>query len=173
MTLKTKLFSLILLGLLVLPVIMSPARNGDVLGVNDRRTGTVNTDAVSTQSPETDLSSQSSASVSEVLKQNKIGEIASGVRDIKTVDNTSTGSPSQLEGKIIWDENAKTPVSTDKFPLGNSIKIQNGEKILKVVVSNPRILATDTILVLDKKTFQDLGGDLEKGEINAIVSLDQ
>lgn len=175
MSLKTKLFSLVIVGLLILPILISPSKTGQVLGVNDQATGSVGGDTSSSEQNNNQKTADSGTTQtnSEILKQAKVGEIASGVRDVKNEDNSTAPVPASLTGKIIWDENVKTPVSTDKFGLGSSIKVVNGDKTLKLVVSNTRILSTDTILVLDKKTFLALGGDLEKGELTAEVSVDQ
>ena len=141
MSLKTKILSLILLGLLVLPVLIGPRSGGSVLGVVENK-------------------SNQQESVKST-GQTQIGEIGSGAFETKAVDTTGTKGKI-FTGKAIWDGATKSQVTTDKFSLGKSIKVSNGDTSLNLVVGDVRVLGTDTILVLNKDTFEKLGGDTQK-----------
>jgi hypothetical protein len=181
MPFKTKLFSLVIVCLLILPVLINPQRSGKVLGTNERggQIGGSVSPSVEQAADKNTPTSNTNLTVSEVKninteipKQSRIGEIGSGIRDVRTVE-TPKNQGQIITGKAIWDENAKSSVSTDKFSLGSGIKVTFNDKTLSLVVGNSRILSSDTILVLDKKTFQELGGDLERGEIQVSVVQDQ
>jgi hypothetical protein len=133
MSFKTKILSLLLMGLLILPVLIAPQKGGNVLGVIE--------------------SKSSSSQVAEGL-----GEIGGGTIEVKTVDPAPTTN-SIISGKAIWDENAKSPVSSDKFSLGASIKVSSGNKSTSLVVGDIRVLSPDTLMVVDKSTYIKLGGD--------------
>jgi hypothetical protein len=129
MSFKTKILSLLLMGLLILPVLIAPQKGGNVLGVIE--------------------SKSSSSQVAEGL-----GEIGGGTIEVKTVDPAPTTN-SIISGKAIWDG----PVSSDKFSLGASIKVSSGNKSTSLVVGDIRVLSPDTLMVVDKSTYIKLGGD--------------
>jgi hypothetical protein len=169
MSLKTRLFSLIIVGLLLLPIFIGPQRNGQVLGTRE--------DTQVSQTPATEKNTDKGTNIDlptetvDSLRQVKVGEIASGIRDVR---DTQEVAPQVLKGKAIWDANARSSVVTDKFSLGTGIKVKRGGKTLDLVVGGTRVLAVDTILVLDKKSFIELGGDPEKdNQIEVEVTLDQ
>lgn len=181
MTFKTKIFSLIALSLLVLPVFLAPQRNGQVLGAregsvqtSDEMTNVDRARAGITPAAQGSVSrsQEDQVFVEEIPKSVKLGEIGSGVRSVRALDETEN-STQIYSGKAIWNKEAKVAVSTDKFPLGESIKATAGDKSMSLVVQSRPILSTDTILVLDTKTFQELGGDPERGEIQVQVTLDR
>lgn len=148
MSLKMKIISLVLLALLVLPVVMTPQQRGSVLGVIESNTG---------QLP---------------ISENRIGEIGSGALDVRTTD-LSSNSDKVFSGKAEWDENTRSQVTSDKFPLGRTVKVTAGDKTLNLVVGDVRVLPTDTLLVLNQKTFEQLGGDPKtQKNIEVTVSLD-
>ncbi len=143
MSLKTKLITLFLLCLLMVPVFIGPRTAGNVLGAQEKR---------SIQDTLTNTSS---------VKQ--IGEIGSGAIDFKTVENTNPKGKI-YQGRAIWDSKAQTPVSTDKFGLGKGLAISSKNEKLSLVVGDVRVLPNDVLLILDKKTFTDLGGDIQKDQ---------
>lgn len=127
-----------MLGLLVLPALIGPKSSGSVLGVIENKQTSSTPAAQTTQ----------------------IGEIGSGAFETKATNTDNTGKI--YTGKAIWDVNATSQVSTDKFNLGQSIKVTNGTISQNLVVGDVRVLASDTLLVLNKDTFQKLGGDPQK-----------
>jgi hypothetical protein len=139
MSFKTKLLSLFLLGLLLLPTFLGPRSTGTVLGVFENN-------------------ANQAIIESETTTNSQIGEIASGAFETKAVDNTSTRGK-VYQGKAIWDENSKSQVITDKFSLGKSIKINSKDKSLDLIVGDVRVLGEDTLVVLNRDTFILLGGN--------------
>ena len=170
MSFKTKLFSLIIVGLLLLPIFISPQKTGQVLGTREG----VQPEVSSNPQPGSQITSNTESKIqNDTLRQAKVGEIGSGIRDVKSAE-TQAQSPVTFKGKAIWDANAKSSVATDKFSLGSGIKVVRGGKTLDLVVGSGRVLATDTILVLDKKSFVGLGGNPETdNQIEVEVWLDQ
>ncbi|MEI6729383.1 MAG: hypothetical protein WCK98_07125 [bacterium] len=145
MSLKTKILSLFLAVLLIAPFLINPMNNGSVKGVlEDKR---------------------SNNSSSATLKK---GEIAGGVIDYKSNSSQDT---QEIRGIAILNLEAKTPVSTNKFPLASEIIVKSGDKTKDLIVSSIEAnLPTDVILSLDKTTFESLGGNsATQNEINVIV----
>ena len=145
MSFKTKILSLFLAALLVVPALLSPINNGSVKGVvEDRRQ--INGSSIS----------------------NKKGEIAGGVIDYK---NSSDALENEQQGLAILDLNAKASVSTNKFALASEIVVIGQDKTQDLIISNTDVeLATDVLLSLDKVTFESLGGDSSKeSEIKVVV----
>ncbi|MEM1312607.1 MAG: hypothetical protein AAGF07_04045 [Patescibacteria group bacterium] len=138
MSIKTKILSLLILGLLLLPSILGPRTGGSVLGVLDSR--------------------QDEKSTSPAENEVKVGEIASGAFETRVFKSNQSQQES-MKGKVIWDENAKSPVVTDKFSLGQSLKVNTGSSSYSLIVSDVRVLSENTLLVLDKNTFIELGGN--------------
>lgn len=180
--LRTKVFSLLLLALLIVPAILiSPVRdNSAVLGVSENlemqpQIGgqIINNPAPNSQKPKSaenfDLNNLF-ATDSAKAKTAKIGEIGSGAQEIRNVDKDEAKS---ITGKVIWDENARTGIATDKFPLGSSIKVNYNKKDVFLVVGDTRVLASDTVLVVNREAFVKLGGNPDKeNKITVTVSLD-
>jgi hypothetical protein len=178
---KTKIFSLAILAVLIVPIFLNPPKNGNVLGVSEVRqnsnTQTVSDNLSNTQSIigsgfsfgnlfNTNTPTQGEV-VSETTPQDtasdvqyKLKDISSGIRDTKK--RTDQLLKKELRGKIVWDANISSPVSSDKYPLGTGITVSHNNKSTNLVVSNVAILAPDTLLKVDQKTFTQLGGDLEK-----------
>ncbi|MBC7472224.1 MAG: hypothetical protein H7196_03120 [candidate division SR1 bacterium] len=189
MNVKTRLFSLILLAILIIPVFFNPPKSGKVLGISEKiesepetKATTTNYDTGSvfnsTNTNEQKASntidadakqSQISAEPSQVPEY-KLKDISSGIRDKKKKANTPA---KESQGKVVWDANSTNSVTSDKFGLGSGIKVKYGNKETNIVVANTRILAPDVLLVVDSKTFMQLGGDLEKqANIDVIISVD-
>jgi hypothetical protein len=166
MNIKTKLFSLIILGILVLPVFINPPKSGSVLGVLEKK-GSVN-------ETQPDIQANTTSSLGSILLneksetpataqqdngvQTKIKDISSGIRDIKK----KVTAPKEYRGKIVWDANAKYPAISDKFGLGSGIKVTNGGNSANIVIGDVRVLSPDTLMIVDGKTFAQLGGNPEK-----------
>lgn len=145
MSLKTKILSLFLAVLLIAPFLINPMSNGSVKGVLDDR--------------------RSNSSSTTSLKK---GEIAGGVIDYKSNNGQDV---QEIRGIAILNLEAKTPVSTNKFPLASEIIVKSGDYSKDLVVSSiDANLPTDVILSLDKATFESLGGNASnQSEINIIV----
>jgi hypothetical protein len=165
MNVKTKLFSLIILGILVLPVFINPPKSGAVLGVLEKKGTVVEAQPEVQQDNTSRLGSillnqktEAVATQQEKTPNKVIKDISSGIRDIKKKIST----PKEYRGKIVWDANAKYPAISDKFGLGTGVKIVNGGTSANVVVGDVRVLSPDTLMVVDNKTFTQLGGNLEK-----------
>jgi len=151
MSVKTKIISLALLGLLILPALLfTPRPTGNVLGVSEKN-----------EQP-----------FSQVSEKTKIGEIGSGAIDIRTVEREENKGKIH-KGKAVWDANAKSKVSTDKFSLGTGIKVTGKSKDLNLVVGDVRVLSAETLIVVDKTTFTDLGGNPDTDEnVDITISVD-
>jgi len=146
MNAKSKLFSLLLVCFLLLPILLiAPQSNksGQVLG-------------------DTEVAN-SSSSLS--------AEIGSGVREVRNPNSSSSSAAvNKISGNIIWDENQTVEISTNKFNLGKSIVVQTPKGDLRVVVNAIRPdLAAETVMVVNRETFIRLGGDPEK-DTNIVAS---
>jgi hypothetical protein len=145
---KTRILGLILIGLLLLPVLLAPKQTGSVLGVNENKSQSASTDQ-------------------------KIGQIGGGTLEDTRISGKDSTKPKTLQGKAIWDENAKSAVSTDKFNLGTSIKVTTPSSSMGLVVGDVRVLSLDTLLVLNKETYTKLGGNPASDKsIDVTVTLD-
>jgi hypothetical protein len=153
---KTKIFSLIVLVLLALPVILGTQRSGgQVLGTSENNEN-------GTSFPNINIPNPLSGGASEAkpqAKPSKLGEIGSGAREIVTADTTS--SPKTLKGNVVWEDKIKSKVISDKFPKGAGIIVNYDGKSIPLVVDDSRILSSDTVLVVDKDTFIKIGGNPE------------
>lgn len=180
MNIKTKLFSLIILSVLVLPVFINPPKSGGVLGAFEDKN-------VETQSQTSPNSISTSSIGSVLLNQNKqeaqqtenqvqeqssgakLKDISSGIRDIKKKVN----APIELRGKIIWDANTKSAAVSDKFALGAGVRVAFNGKSTDVVIGDNRVLSPDTIMIVDQKTFILMGGNPElQQSIDVMASLE-
>lgn len=186
MNVKTRLFSLILLGILIIPVFFNPPKSGKVLGVSEKvqpeleakstlSSTDSNPDSTKNNEQKTppqdvdDKQSQISNKPAQVPEY-KLKDISSGIRDKKKKISTAS---KELQGKVVWDANSTNSVTSDKFGLGSGVRVKYEDKETNLVVANTRILAPDVLLVVDSKTFMQLGGDLEKQtNIDVIVSID-
>jgi len=156
MGVKTKIFSLIVLVLLALPVILGPQRSGgQVLGTSENKESGTSLPTINIPNP----LSTSSKDSQPVAKPAKLGEIGSGAREIVSIDTTS--QPKTLKGNVVWEDKIKSKVISDKFPKGSGIIVNNSGKNTALVVEDSRILSADTILVVDKDTFIKIGGNPE------------
>ncbi len=147
MDIKTKVFSLIVLLLLALPIVLGTQNSGgQVLGASENnQTGSIS--AANTN--------QSTA----IPIQGRIGEIASGASEVVSADTAEASKV--FKGRVIWEDNAKWKVVSDKFPKGSGIEVKFNGKAFPLVVEETRILSSDTTLVVNKETFIKLGGDPE------------
>jgi hypothetical protein len=153
---KTKIFSLIVLALLTLPVILGPQRSaGQVLGTSENKESGNSFPTINIPNPLSGVSSETQP----IPKPPKIGEIASGTREIITTDTASI--PKTLKGNVVWEDKVKSKVISDKYPKGSGIIVNYNGKSIPLVVDDSRILSTDTILVVDKDTFIKIGGNPE------------
>jgi hypothetical protein len=92
------------------------------------------------------------------------GQIAGGV-----VDNTED-EEKKITGKAIWSEDNNAKLKTDKFNLSTGLTITHKDVSLNLVVEEKLAdLDEEVLLVLDKKTFQELGGNLDQESIEVTV----
>lgn len=147
MSFKVKIFSLVIIGLLLLPVLVNPTQTGQVLGVRETQIGQVNSIAPSTSQP----------SQTQIPKQSQLGTIASGAREVRVTETEIANN--RLLGDIVVDTNAISPVATDRFDEGTQITVITASGTHVLTVTNRRILSPDTILVLDQETFASIGGN--------------
>lgn len=177
---KAKIFSIILALFLILPIVTGVRRGaeGSVLGARDGITETKleskeQASQATTASQEGVVSriisgisnSGGDSSIQAVTESNspieqKMKEISSGARDIRTVTNTE--STTTRQGNAVWEPSAKAPVTSDKYPLGTSVKISYNNVTINAVVADSRVLPANILFVLDAKTFQQLGADPEQ-----------
>jgi hypothetical protein len=184
--LRTKIFSLLLLALLIVPAILiNPVKdNSAVLGVSENlespamlnQKSVENFNSINQNQKLTDQKTNDNFTLDglfntgEKAKVAKIGQIGSGAQEIKTVDKDESKS---ITGKVIWDENVRTGIATDKFPLGSSVKVNYNKKDSFLVVGDTRVLASDTVLVVNRDTFIKLGGNPDKeNKVTVTISLD-
>ena len=157
MNLKAKMFTLLIIGVLSIPIMFGGNSGGQVLGVNEDLTDTSR------------LSSNFSnpfASNEKTVKTSQLGSIASGISDDTTDDDVQI-----LEGEIVWDGNTKIPVASDKFEIGQGLQIVTETGTFNLVVGDKRLLSSSTLLVVDESTFVELGGDPSKQDsISVVVS---
>jgi hypothetical protein len=176
MNVKTRLFSIILLGILIIPVFFNPPKSGKVLGVSEKSqpeveakpapaTNNFNIGSVF-NSPNSNQKNTTTVDAKEAdpleptqVPEYKLKDISSGIRDVK---KKSVAATKELRGKVVWDANTTNSVTSDKFALGGGLKVSYNGKETNLVVANTRILAPDVLLSVDSKTFIQLGGDLEK-----------
>lgn len=165
MSLRTKIFSLVVLVLLFLPVVFNTSRTGEVLGTNESNTSTSGLFGNFNQN---DTQPSVTPAQSEVVSQTElIGEIGSGVR---VAPNSQIVDPNTIfEGKAIVNVNSSLVASSDKFPLGTSVNVSNGDREINVVIQGRTVLAADTMLVLNQETFENLGGTSTGTPINITV----
>lgn len=133
---KSRIFALVLVVLLVVPFLVRSEQTGSVLGVLEDNTGTVAT----------------------VGDGN--GQIAGGVLENKfTIGETNSESVG-LKGLAVLDQSALVAVNTDKFALASEVEITYGDiTIDKIVGNNKQVLSTGQVVILDEKTFRELGVD--------------
>lgn len=166
--LKTKIFSLLLLLLLIIPAFLVNPRYGAgmVLGVTETNLDTTPQNLEIKENNNIDTKNNSGLigsffrekpKINPTPKQSQLGQIGSGAMEVRTIQDEKP----IVKGKVIWDKNAKTAVATDKFNLGTSITVSYKEKNLSLVVGDNRVLSADTVLVVDKETFIKLGGNPE------------
>ncbi len=182
--LNTKIFSLLLLALLIVPAILiNPIKdNSAVLGVSENLESPTmlnqknienfspNNQKLAEQKSNDNFNLEGLFNTGEKPKVAKIGQIGSGAQEIKTVDKDESKS---ITGKVILDQNVRTEIATDKFPLGSSVKVNYNKKDSFLVVGDTRVLASDTVLVVNRDAFIKLGGNPDKeNKITVTVSLD-
>jgi hypothetical protein len=143
MSLKSKIISIILLLILVVPVVGIPLSqsNGKVLGASEDKRVTTSL--------------------------NK-GEIAGGVIDNKKATSTAVKT---ISGLAALDENATFSTLNNKYQFGSNLEVTSNSKSLQIpTVLSSSTLPDNTVLSLDKEKFVQLGGDLTtKKPINVSV----
>jgi hypothetical protein len=98
--------------------------------------------------------------------EEKSGEIASGIVD------TKDSKKETFKGRAVWKEDLKSAVSTNKFALATGVLVEHETQSLNLVVGDNTVnLEEGAVIVLDKETFQNLGGDpSSQSSIEVVVS---
>lgn len=169
MDFKGKLFTLLIFSLLVLPILLMPAREGNVLGIteaNNSNDGNNNQgtilDGLDNDQPERTNNRE--------IRPAKIQTISSGVRDVRTVEKEDKDKV--LEGKILLDKTQRVSVASNKFSLGKSLTILNGDKQINVVVNQIRQdLEEDVVLTVNIDVFTELGGNPDQDKASLVVQV--
>jgi hypothetical protein len=170
MNFKGKLFTLLIFALLILPVLLMPAREGNVLGITEAG------DPGNEDTPDTILenldndNNQSKENNDEEIRPAKIHTISSGVRDFRTVEKEDRDKV--LEGEILLDKTQRVAVASNKFSLGKSLTVLNGDKQISVVVNQIRQdLEEDVVLTVNIDVFTELGGNPEQDKASLTVQV--
>jgi hypothetical protein len=149
-----------------------PTREGDVLGITEAN----NSDTGN--NPETILENldneddQAGTTDNREIRPAEIQTISSGVRDVRTVERESEDEDKVLEGKIVFDKNQIVSVASNKFSLGKSLTILNGDKQVSVVVNQVRQdLDEDVVLTVNIDVFENLGGNPDQDEASLTVQV--
>jgi hypothetical protein len=80
-------------------------------------------------------------------------------KDIKALEpNINSGT----KGMLYSDNSDQKELSTDKFPVGSSVKIKYQDKSVITKVGSKRILASGTMGMVSQSVFQELGVDPKK-----------
>ncbi|NJK71401.1 MAG: hypothetical protein HC932_04085 [Thermales bacterium] len=206
MNLKAKIFTLIIAGMLIIPVLFNPPKSNSVLGVSEKTnpTNVANdnkTDLKKTQAESVQVAQETTSAVTNLkeddepkkkpsLKPNiklpkinlnlgnffsnknekqlttnnfQIKDITSGVREkVDKEPKIYSSDIPEARGFIKWENSATTTVTSNKYSLGSSIKVNTSEQSgADLVISKIQVLPVDTILVVDQNTFIQLGGDPE------------
>ncbi len=133
---RSRIFALILVVLLVVPFLVRSEQTGSVLGVLEDNSGSVAT----------------------VGDGN--GQIAGGVLENKSYSDVESSIEAGLTGLAVLDRSAIVAVTTDKFALASEVKITYGDITLdKIVGNNKQVLEEGEVVILDEKTFRELGID--------------
>jgi hypothetical protein len=161
MTAKTKIFSLLVLILLFLPIVINPQRSGQVLGTSE------------TEEQSSFFNFQQNNQEAVVPAQSEIasrtGGIASGVRT--TPNDSPIDTNEVFVGKAIVNMNTSLVATSDKFPLGTSVKVRSGDIDINIVIQGRSVLSGDTLLVLNQETFEKLGGNPSEGSVDIQVTI--
>jgi len=129
MSVKAKILSFLLLLLIITPIVLAPTSNGNVLGVIEDNS----TNQIATQ-----------------------GEIAGGIIETKEEDNEVS---KEVTGKAVLNSNKdSSKVISSQFEVATGIQVKHNDITLDLVVQKKDSnLEEDTLLALDRKTFQQLG----------------
>jgi hypothetical protein len=165
MNFKTKILSLVIFGLLILPAIFVPVQTGDVLGVNEI---VEEADGGETEGEVSALGivekEEAQVESGPALKTNEVSSIGSGVRDVAEdeKDSTSDDQKEAYTGLAKYDPKQKVKLATNKFSLGQSLRVVTYEKEHNLVVNQIRQdLEDGVIIIVNRDTFVELGGNLD------------
>jgi hypothetical protein len=144
-----------------LPVLISPQKSGQVLGISEQKSPLDNQQNQSKSNTlEQILPKWNSDVASEPqAKKSPAEKISSGVMETKLTEKKKTSEVT--EGLVSWDEKLQNIAISDKFTLGSSVKIIYQTNQVDLVIGDSKSLEPDTILVLDKASFIKLGGNPE------------
>lgn len=167
---KTKIYSLILFIILVLPGLIMPTIKQPITELPSLPSfgSDKNQFAVPDLSFLTPKENIATPKLSANLFEAKIGmntpeqvKTTLGIKSDfnKLSENIIQKNKLAFEGKISWDDTLSNSVASDKFGVGSNIKISYKDKTTLKIIAKQRILGEDNILLVDKETFVELGGD--------------
>ena len=174
---KTKIYSLILFIVIILPGVTMPTIKTPIAELpnlptftspfgNSSNNSLENAEKTQTQNqaqfvpPDLSfLTPKENIITPKLAPKLDIASIETKTETKKIIDNIIQKNKIAFEGKISWDETLSNPVATDKFGLGTNIKITYKEKITTKSVAQQRVLSDDNILMVNKATFVEIGGD--------------
>jgi hypothetical protein len=165
---RTKIYSLIIFLVIILPGVIMPTFTQPVNEIYIPSIGATEKTA-NFNLPNVDLSFMTPKETysikppqiyqtqidSTLLAENTLNNIKKPIEQIQK-------SKTNFEGKISWDDTLSEGIATDRFMIDSNVKITfNGNPTTKRITQR-RILSDDNILLVDKKTFAELGGDPTK-----------
>jgi hypothetical protein len=137
---RSRIFALVLVVLLVVPFLVRNDRTGSVLGVLEDNSGSV------------------------AMIGDSGGQIAGGVLENKSTQDKNSQPSAVLTGQAVLDKDALVAVSTDRFALASEIEITYKDVTIdKIVGNNKQALKEGQVVILDQKTFIELGIDPSLG----------
>jgi uncharacterized protein YpmS len=150
-SLKLKIFGILILTILVLPIIISSTGEGAVLGASESESQILNQSTINSISVFENTSTNTQPS-----------SISSGVAE--TISEDTTDQEKLLTGKVIFSDEQKIPVISNKIPLGKEFKVTSKNSKLDLVVNETKAIEQEAILSVSKPLFIELGGNpsLEK-----------
>lgn len=189
---KTKIISVLVLFLLILPGIVMPTLRRpepEVAGINNTTSledglkpittdfkfpeikfPEANLQAFAPTLPSFGSNNNIGNSPQPVLIANQasaatlIVNVNNGVDDIRQrILEQQNPSTVQIQtGKITWENGLGESILSDKFIIGSNVNIKFGDKAQSLIISDNRILPVNTIAVISKEKFAVLFADPEK-----------
>lgn len=139
--LKQRIFGILALAILVLPILIGTANQSMVLGVSEN-------DGEVAPSDQNTNPSMISSGVSEEIEQG-----------VATQSVAIINEPKTLTGQIAFADEQKAPSFNSKLPLGKEVKIVTKQSKLDLVVNQNTNDDQKELAVVSKALFIELGGD--------------
>jgi hypothetical protein len=174
---KTKLLSLLILVIILIPAIFVPPKDKNYLQVAEESTKNLTGFEIPRELPSfdsnlipklpsIDINVPSDTFIQEQMtpKPSPLAEsIATGnqiLTDIERVkDSLKMANKVKYEGKITWADNLKKEVYADKFNINSSVKITRGDKSYIKNIEEKSIMSDDNLLLVSRAVFVEIGGD--------------